>query len=223
MKRQLSLLIILVAVLAAVGLAPQVQAAPLGAPTQFLSPLKPGHYSFKYKGLTANAYFGENLDECTFRDVYVFAGQNIAKSGPGKPSSSQSVNVGVYEYNYCTGEMLKAAFGYAPLDGNGFQMDKKLNGAHVTAAVPATDEVSGASFTLNVDLAWTGVGEVFKNRSQYQYQSKGCRYSSRFSGSYRQATAAGVINDGSVNYANSLAFGDLQSANSGEMTVGCGL
>ncbi|MEZ4656763.1 MAG: hypothetical protein R2911_04255 [Caldilineaceae bacterium] len=222
MKRQLSLLIILVAVLAAVGLAPQVQAAPW-ASTQFLSPLNPGHYSFKYKGLTADAYFGENLDECSYRDVYVLAGQNISKSGPGKPSSGQGVNVGIYEYNYCTGEMLKAVFGYAPVDGNSFQIDKKLNGAHVVVAVPVTDAVTGASLTLNVDLTWIGVGEVSKNRSQYQYQTKGCRYSSRFSGSYRQATAAGTISDGSVNYANSLAFGDLQSASSGEMTVGCGL
>ena len=219
MYKQLSLVAILVLLLTTLGLTPQVQAAKL----EFMSPLNPGANVYRYQGEAATAFFSSTTDGCIYTDAYLFAGENTAKAGPGAPTKSKSARVSIYRYDGCNGIWLSSAYGETPLDAASFQMDGQLNNAHLQTTVNLIDGNSGASIALAVNLTWTGNGDVKHNKSQYQYESAGCKVKGRFNGDYRAATLTGSMSDGATNYtATAPLYADLQSMKSGEMNVGCG-
>jgi hypothetical protein len=219
MYKQLSLVAIFVVLLTAVGLTPQVQAARL----EFMSPVNPGANVYRYQGEAATAFFSATTDGCIYTDAYLFAGENSAKAGPGAPNKSKSAQISIYRYDVCNGIWLSSAYGTTTLDGASFQIDGQLNSAHLQTTINLIDGNSGTGSVLAVDLTWTGQGELNRSKSQYQYESAGCKVKGRFNGDYRAASVIGGISDGTTNYAaNGARYADLQSMKNAEMNIGCG-
>ena len=219
MNKQFLLTFLFLLTLLGVVAVPPAQAADL----HFASPQAPGATAYRYKGEAATAYYSYTNDGCIYTDLYVFAGETTSKSGPGAPVKGKVADFSLNQYDFCNDAWLSGAYGYVDLTSANFSIDNKLNNAHLQSNVAMYDWNTGNSFDLAVDLTWTGIGDLTRNKSSYQYESGGCKVKSRFSGSYRMADVSGIISDGTTNYAaNPAYYADLQSVKGGNMGIGCG-
>ena len=172
-----------------------------------------------YKGEVAVAFSSTSEDGCLYKDIFVFVGEFKVKAAPGAPMSDKTVSAQINEYDVCSGEWKSGQYGYAPVNESNFQIDKKLNSAHIEATIPLQDW-NGNSSDLAVNLTWTGIGDLFRNKSSYQNHSQGFTYHSRFTGTMRAATVSGSMIDGSIDYpVNSLFSGSLESVKGGEVVI----
>lgn len=75
-------------------------------------------------------------------------------------------SVSIYKYDSCTGTTLLDAAGLKDTLGAGeFQVSKQLDRASLTTTINVPDLVSGNSFDVNVNLDWTGKGDITRNQS----------------------------------------------------------
>jgi hypothetical protein len=87
-------------------------------------------------------------------------------------------------------------------------------------SIEAFDWPTGSAITLNVELTWTGSGEVTDSKYHQQYTLPGYRVHTRFDGSARYASAVGSISNGSVEFASAPSlYGDLSSVKSGYIEI----
>jgi hypothetical protein len=83
-----------------------------------------------------------------------------------------------------------------------FMIDNKLTGASASATVPLTmytfDRKGNPTYaeggTAVVSASWTGQGDLTRSKGTSHSMSSGLKYHSRWSGTYRNATASGQIN-----------------------------
>jgi hypothetical protein len=190
------------------SLALAAQAAPASAETL--------HYGFN--GQTAEGRF-YSQQGCTGTDTFVHAVDGRVKVGAGRPDAQSTVFVGVARFDICTQQPLGLAVGFREDVGDALAFDR-LDGATLATTVPMRDLATGASFTMDVDLAWTGIGEPAKAREHVILDFPGFRVNAREQGSTRGANVAGVVSDGTSNHAaGAWASGSLSSIHAGEVVV----
>ena len=176
------------------------------------------HYSTR--GLTAFASF-YSIDETGCIDTYVDLNATDGKVKlTGKPAVISEMFIYLYQYNFCTGEWLAEAFGYASLAPDEFVIDKSLNSATLSANISLYDYVSGTDFPVTIDVTWASAGSVYQQKYHAQYRSPGFKYNYRFMGTFRSATASGSVNAAGIEFTpEPSAYAELANVKSGEVDI----
>jgi len=126
------------------------------------------------------------------------------------------------QFDFCTGESLLSAEGSAPLADPDFQVLGRLDSATLTTTIEVCDFVSGACFPVDIDLTWTGTGEIERNKDSLHFDTPCCKFRQRFMGTRRVAEASGSISDGVTNFIPEPAvFAQLVTAENARVTIGC--
>lgn len=175
---------------------------------------------YKWKGPGADAYFFSD-DGCVTTDVSVFTRNETSQNPPGKPSKNSFVYLTIYQYNYCEGLELRNAEGFAWIAPNDLRVEKKLSWATLSTTVSMYDWTSDTFFDAYVDLAWNATGPAVKEKSQYRSHAPGCKYHSRFQGTFRSAEVYGTVTDGSANYTPWTGSGSIFDSSGRDSYIGC--
>lgn len=178
---------------------------------------------FKFRGEGASAIFSSvDTSGCVWTDVYLNADEGISQSPPGRGNASSGVGLFISQYDICANIQLLAADGFASLAEPDFRVFGKLSSATLAATVNVYDYMSNTSFDVYVDLTWTGTGDINRQSSHTHFDSPGCKFNSRFIGSFRPAVATGSVSDGFTNFTPDPSLGyDIYSAKNGEVVIGC--
>jgi hypothetical protein len=148
--------------------------------------------------------------------VSVFGAENAIKQGPGKPTTGPVAAVALFEANFCTQEILRDIFGQSIGDVV-FQADRtKLTEARLQATITAVDNLIGAEVPVEVDITWTGTGELASQSTRSRTKTPTVLTNFSFKGTSRGATASGtVLVDG-----DNLASGDTEFADIFRFRIG---
>lgn len=176
---------------------------PLGPSSQ--APRREGSPTFaveqfraQTKGSNAGASFtSTDPSGCIETSVFVFGSEGSIKGGPGAPSSTgPGLFVDVFQSDNCsgTGSFLSGG-GEATL----FEVNRTLTEARLQATITAIDEISGAEVPIEVDLTWTGTGDLLRQMGHEKSQLPGIVVIQSFKNVVRQATASGSVLVGGVN------------------------
>ncbi|MDP9314663.1 MAG: hypothetical protein M3R24_27930 [Chloroflexota bacterium] len=145
---------------------------------------------YNFRGQTVDAeVFG--FDGCVSSDMSFYAIDGRVKL-EGKPFMPSSVSGYISQYNYCTDESLFGSF-FTELDDDAFQIDKKLRSATLNTTVQACSEAEDECFPVDIQLTWTGTGNIVSDKSRFQSKSPDYRAMFRYNAQTRQATASGSI------------------------------
>jgi hypothetical protein len=176
-------------------------------------------YHYGFKGQTAEATFYAQQG-CTATETFVHAVDGRVKVGAGRPDAQSTLFVGVLRFDICTQQVLGRSLGFNENLGDALDFDR-LDGAGLAATVQMSDlESGGATYPMDVQLQWTGIGEPFKAREHIMLDYPGFRVNSRESGTTRAADVTGVVSDGTTNYVSGAwAWGTLNSVTAGEVVI----
>ena len=198
---------------------------PTGAASAALPNLPAGASN---RGPLVNASF-ETVDPsgCIVTDVFVSANSGIAQSHPTTDEAGPVNDVGVslYRYDACNDytSLVDAAGLVTTLPAGAFTVSKQLSWAHLVADVPLDDLVSGRTFTVHVDMAWTGTSAIRRDHSNTNdIYARNCHVLNRWKGSGRTADAAGTVTHGSTNYTPAPTHdGEIGYVIDGFEVIGC--
>jgi len=178
---------------------------------------------FSFDGLFADATFGStDPSGCVSTVVDLLANDGRSRTGTGQPEVAASAIIIVSQFDNCTQTLLVAADGSAVLGPGALQIDNKLTAASLTATIEVFDFVSGASFPVDVNVSWTGVGGTTSARTHIRQTLPGFKINERFDRTFREATASGTVSDGTTNFTpQPAAAGDahLASVKQGEVDI----
>jgi hypothetical protein len=175
--------------------------------------------TFNVRGPSAFAEFSRT-EGCITTVVFVFGTEVKFHDPPGPPTPVSFAEVGLLQFDDCTGATLQAAFGDATLTDEAFQVNRELSSATLNATVQVTDEITGSTSTVEVDLTWTGTGELVRETERFHSHAPGVNFQSRFNGRFRDAEASGSVSLGGVNLAQQPSeFAQLASVKQGEVTI----
>jgi hypothetical protein len=134
-----------------------------------------------------------SVDGCIVTFVEVLVVDERDSSPRGRPTGGGRVEVGIAEFDECNQQDVSLAFGVTALSADEFHIDKKLGSASVTKTVEVTDEVSGASFDVSVDVSWAAISPVERVRLRFSDHSTD-RISHAFEkGAFRDASVSGSV------------------------------
>lgn len=176
---------------------------------------------FKFRGLGANASFS-TVDGCIQTNVDVFTAEAFIQVFPGNVDPFSSVNIFISQYDLCEDIQLLAAEGVADLAEPDLQISKKLNRATLNTTINVLDSLTSNTFDVSVDLAWTGIGPVTRERLNFHFQDQTCITHTRSKATLRAAEVTGNVSDGTTNFTPELSLGaNLISSNGSEMVINC--
>jgi len=176
--------------------------------------------NLRFSGRFADAFFFSTDGVCVETYVNVFANRGKFQSPPGPGSTSTFAAVSVYQIDSCSGNLF-SAYGEAFL-GDGFQIDRSLTSATLNVTIPVFDDVSQNWFDADVNLVWTGTGDLSRGTFHSHSKSPGCVINQRWSGYSRPAQAFGAVSIGSTNFTPDPSAGaGLNSTKSGDLFIGC--
>jgi hypothetical protein len=154
------------------------------------------HVSFK--GQTAQAEFSAT-QRCVQTVVYVLASDGRFKTDPGGPEAASGAEIYIFGFDVCTQTQLLAAFGFAVLAPDEFQIDEQFTAASLATTIEVSDDVSGTSFPVAVSVSWTGFGDTFSQDDRFHLKEPGLKVNFHLDGTFREATASGTVTDGTTN------------------------
>ena len=206
MLRRIALIVL------ALGMVLSLSVTPVAAKTET--------FHFSFKGQFAEAIFS-TFDEtgCIETSVYV-AGQEGKVKQAGRPAVDSTVVVNILQFNHCTGEYLLDAFGFETLAPGDFVIDRKINQATLATTVLVGDFVSGASFPVDINVSWMGVGETSTTKDHEKVNEPGFKLNYRFIGTFRLAEASGTVSGMGTNFTPEPAvFAQMGNVSSGEVQI----
>jgi hypothetical protein len=203
--------LLLVVSLAMVLLALALPARAAGAETLHLS----------FAGQTADAtFFSTDPSGCVSTEVFLLVTDGRSRDGTGQPEVASTALIIVSQADLCTRTELVAADGTAVLAPGQFQIDGQLTAASLTATIEVFDFVSGASFPVDVNVSWTGVGETASAKVRLHQTFPGFKVNQRTDRTFREATATGTVSDGTTNFTpEPTASAELASVKQGEVDI----
>ena len=183
-----------------------------------------GSAALIFRGPSALASFSStDQTGCVVTEASVFAtdGLWLAESGPGSALSFATVVVS--QYDVCNQTQVLLAYGNAsPLTVEAFEVTPQLDAAHLQGTAYVFDEVSGMSYTMDIDLTWTGAGALTRTHNNDRFHSPGCVLTSHLNEGSRPAQVTGSISDGTTNFAPEPAYqGSLARVVTGTVLAGC--
>ncbi|HEX9596174.1 MAG TPA: hypothetical protein VF982_04790, partial [Anaerolineales bacterium] len=94
--------------------------------------------------------------------------------------------------------------------------------ANLNTSIELFDFVTGTSFTVDVNLNWTGTGDLFRQSFSFKSMTPKCKFMDSSRGTFRSAEAAGVISDGTTNFTpEPTSDASLNNTHSGTLIIGC--
>jgi hypothetical protein len=176
---------------------------------------------FSFRGQFAEAFFSSlDASGCVATSVDVFAVDGRIKMEGSPKAMTSSASMLISQFDTCTETLLLAADGFTELAADAFQIDQKITAARLNTTIEVFDFVSGTSFPVDVSVSWTGAGNTSSERHHDQIKAPGFTVNSRFSGTFRDATAAGTVSDGTTNFTLEPAvFADMRSVTSGDVVI----
>jgi hypothetical protein len=112
---------------------------------------------------------------------------------PGKPHPFSSVNIYISQYDVCTETQLLYVDAIADLPEPDLQIDPKLNSASLNTTLNVLDTVSGNTFDITIDIAWTGIGPLTRDRHNIRFGDRDCRIHDRSNYVERAISATGSV------------------------------
>ena len=183
-----------------------------------------GPYSYRRSGKSASAGL-QRYDPaaCIYTDIAVFPADNFTKEGD-QHSTGPTVFVRFHSHNTCTNETYFDGVGLFPLNRSDFTIDSQLQSAQLNTTVEVFDRVTSSNITLDIDLTWTGVGEVESGSAKFKNNLGGCKFTSRYSGTVRQAAVSGSVTYGTTNLLSGLEpyYVEMASNKESYIDFGCG-
>jgi hypothetical protein len=158
--------------------------------------------NYTSRGNGADSIWVTSTDEtgCISTYTNVGVGDTVAHTQPGAPAEYIGAWVGIYTYDWCQGIWPTNMNGNVMLSDGQFTIDKKLNQATLNATIPVYDEQTGITKYLDVNLTWTGIGDIERINNTVTINEPGFKYTSHLNGQFRQARVSGSISDGTTNY-----------------------
>jgi hypothetical protein len=156
---------------------------------------------------------------CTFTDVIVVATNGKNQSPPGKGSQFSEAFVSISQFD-CMAEQLFISCAVSLADSD-FQVSQQLRSAMLSAKLPCFN-MSGDPVDVDVDLNWTGNGDLSRSNSHFHSSSPGCAINGRFNGTSRQAEGTGTVYVDTTNFTPDPSdFAEIFSAKGGTLVIGC--
>jgi len=183
-------------------------------------------YVFQFNGESANAFFTD-ATTCIRTDVFVFAFDFKDLPPPAKGGPSSYTTIQIYQWDYCTdGPLLIDAYCFADLADQDFQVSQNLDSATLNAAFECFgfDFVSELpwDFNVDVDLTWTGTGDIIRFKSNSHNSFPGCIFNEQINFTSRPAEASGTVSDETANFTpNPSANANIDSAKIGQVSIDC--
>jgi len=170
---------------------------------------------FQLRRTGVDAVFSQiDPSACVETFVSLFGAERALKEGPGKPATGPLAVVFVSEVDFCTEQILREIFGVT--SNVVLQADPKLTEASLRATITAVDNVSGAEVLVEVDLAWTGTGELVSRSDRSRVKMSSLLQSTWFKGTFRDAVASGTVVVDGENLGTDASIGaDIFRARSG--------
>ncbi|HLE16220.1 MAG TPA: hypothetical protein VI776_15840 [Anaerolineales bacterium] len=177
---------------------------------------------FKFSGLNANAFFFSQEGDCVATFVGVFANDGKFQSPPGSPGEGIFADVFIDRFDFCTETSLLSAFGSTMLDNSAFSINQHLSSASLNTSIEVFDFVTETSFAVDVNVNWTGTGDLIRQSSSFKSITPNCKFMDSFRGTFRGAEASGVVSDGITNFTpEPTSDASLSNTRSGTLVVGC--
>ncbi len=143
------------------------------------------------------------------------------KVGAGRPEPQSTLFVGVLRFDIRTQQVLGRLLGFSEDLGDALDFDR-LDGASLATTVEMRElgPGGGATYPMDLQLQWTGIGEPFNAREHIMLDYPGFRVNARESGTTRAANVSGVVSDGTTDFvAGAWASGTLSSVHAGEVVI----
>jgi hypothetical protein len=175
-----------------------------------------GHYQIR--GPAADASFSMvDQSGCVETYAHVFGANQTLKAGPGKPTAILAT-FEFYEYNFCANEILRHIS--ASTDQAIFQASRQLTEARLQATMTGFDDITSAEVQVEIDVVWTGTGELVSSSDRFRYNTLGLSYSYSFKGTNRLASAAGTLAVGGEDLPiDAASDANLYSVRYGELAI----
>jgi len=168
-----------------------------------------------------------NDPPCIGTSVFVFATDNIDQTPPGPGVSSSSADIFIFQNDLCTDTVLLNAgcFPSVPLENNAFQVMGNLKSATLKTTLECSESVSDIPFDVDVDLKWTGTGDLLRGNSHSHSSFPGCIINSHSNGKLRLTMESGTVSDGITNFTPGPSVSDsgdnITSGKGGTVFIGC--
>ncbi len=192
------------------GLGTALVALSMGLPAMAATTSK-----YQVKGENAYADFYQS-DECNYTGVNVFVANSVTKTS-GAPTTQKEAYLSYWKYNFCTGV---SSSGYGSSNDFTSTLSKQLDSANLTGTFTITDYSTGTTKNADVNINWTGTGDVSRGNSHYRYQNAGYSSNYRSVGSSRQANVSGSVTvDGTNILAGLTGYGNLNSSTNASLEI----
>ena len=175
---------------------------------------------YQIREVAASAGF-ESFDPsgCVETSVFVLGAAQTTKERPGKPATGPLAFVAVFQSDFCTGELLRDIEGETREAT--FQADRgRLTTARLRATTAGFDFLAGEEVRVEVDVTWSGTGELAPVSNRFRLQEPGLVVRQWFEGAVREAAASGTVAVGGENLTpNAPDFAQIFRAREGELDV----
>jgi len=149
--------------------------------------------TWQYTGQSANAqFFSTDPSGCIFTVVTVAAYDGRIKQ-EGQPAKESAARVAVQQYDSCTGTNPFVGNDEVVVGPDAFQVDQQRQHATLQATIPVNDFISGQTFSVAVNLAWTAQGNAVDIHKRYQVSAPGLHIIEHAQGTVQPALASGTV------------------------------
>jgi hypothetical protein len=182
------------------------------------APASATHDRFRLREVGAQTLFASvDPSGCIETDVVIVGAEQTLKEG-GKPTEQPLALVQVFVFDFCSGAVLRNLFGITnDADVVG---DRQLNQATVQGTIPVTDDITGATEEVEVDVVFTGFGGLTVASDRFHLRQPGFFLNVQFRGTFRAAEVSGSVVLGGENLiAGPPVFAELFRTRQGEMAV----
>ena len=175
---------------------------------------------FKTTGEGVHAAF-TTINGCITTEVFILVNEGKFQNPPSKGSPDSYIFLFISQYNSCTDTQLLQADAVAPLTDADFRISGRLKSATLNTTITVLDYLSNTSFDIFVDLAWTAIGPLSNQSSNFHFKTPGCISHFLFKDTIRLAEASGTISDGTTNFAPDPSVNaQFYSTKTGQVFIG---
>jgi hypothetical protein len=165
-----------------------------------------------YRGNSVSAYcysydYEPYYPWCSsYKNVSVWAAENVTHDGSGKPEKSTDGYVYAYYWNSCYYPYYE--YVYEPINISKFQ----VQGGQLNSA-----ELEGNTESVTIDLSFVGIGDLYRGNYRDHYRYGNTSYMSRYNGSYREASVEGSVMRSGINLFDDCdyEYGEISHSNNG--------
>jgi hypothetical protein len=174
-----------------------------------------------FKGGGAVAFF-VSVEGCIQTNVDIYTAEGMVKEAPGAPQPFSSVNIYISQYDTCSATEVLYVDAIADLAELDLQIDPKLQEASLNTTLTVTDTLTGNTFDIAIDIAWTGIGPLTHDHYNFRLGDRDCRIHDRNNFAERAIIATGSVRSETQNFTpEPSAGGWLISNNSNYSYFGC--